>query len=173
MEDKLTTSIVLYGEIEPSDTQSWLNFYNYCIDLAASINFPPNYLGISGESFRSGKILTINRAEKRLLKSLERKEEINSLEIYSLPEDFTTAAFDYNVYICRESDDDPTYLMLTFPSESFDKVYTPELLSQLKNFVDFQGGQVFKMSNLESPLFYASKANPPSVFKTLEVIREF
>ncbi|MGC4378614.1 hypothetical protein WD019_17080 [Fictibacillus sp. Mic-4] len=173
MAEKSTTSIVLYGDIDSSDSITWLEFYNYSLEFAESIGFTPNYLGISGESFKSGKISTIKRTQKRLLTSLEQNESISSISIYSLPENFEVAAFDYNVYICRTNRLQYPHIIITLQSEIFEKIDHKVLVDKLKQFIAFKSGQIFKLSNLESPQIYASKANSLETFKTLEVISDF
>ena len=110
-----------------------------------------------------------------LFRSLTKERLTTSvvLEIYALPTDFTIAGFDYNVYICRNTQLEPSYLILTLPSEIFDNIDYEVLIEELKGFINFEAGQIFKLSNIESPQIYACKANNPSVFKTLEVIYEF
>jgi hypothetical protein len=172
MEERLTTSIVLYGGIDTVDSSVWLGFYHYAVGLIEGLNLNPNYLGITGKSFKSGKITTLNRTQKKLIKSLDEGEGIESLEIYSLPDDFTTAAFDYEVYICRTSQLDPPHLITTFSNHLFDLLDHGAVISKLKEFINFESGQVFELKSLESPQIYASRANSPAAFKSLTIIRD-
>lgn len=172
MQGRLTTSIVLYGDIDPNDSTKWLDFYGGTIELIKSLNLTPNYLGVTGHSFKSGKIATINRVEKKLIKALNNGEEVVSLAIYSLPDDYRIAAFDYNVYISRTRQLGNPHLLATFSTDLFESLSQEKVISQLKQYIDFHSGQVFQLNNLESPQIYASKANSKSVFKSLKVIKE-
>lgn len=67
---EMTTSIILYGEFDKYDTNSWLTFYDYTKRLTKSLSFEPNYVGIIGEEFKSCNVLTVKRIEKRLMNSL-------------------------------------------------------------------------------------------------------
>ncbi|WP_088104234.1 hypothetical protein [Halalkalibacter urbisdiaboli] len=173
MNERVTTSVVLYGEIDSFDSKKWLEFYNYIVRFATSINLAPNYMGVSGVSIKSSKISSLKRIEKKLYTSLANNEEISSVSIYNLPADFEIAAFDYNLYISRTNRLKHSHIIVTLSSEIFEKVEYMGLKEDLKNFIDFKEGKIFRLSNLESPSIYASKANDPSRFKTLEVIYEF
>lgn len=99
---EMTTSIVLYGEIDKCDTNRWIDFYNYSKKIAYELSFEPNYIGLIGEGFKSGKLLTTKRTEKRLLKSLANGSSLSSMALYSLPDEYKQAAFDYNFYLGRD-----------------------------------------------------------------------
>lgn len=58
---------------------------------------------------------------------------------------------------------------MTLPIEIYEKIDYKELIAGLKNFIEFKDGEIFNMYNLESPQLYASKANAPSSFRTLDV----
>ena len=173
MNERLTTSIVLYGEIDSSDSKKWLDFYNYIVDFTTSYNLTPNYMGASAVSIKSCKISPIKRIEKKLYTSIENNEEITSVSLYNLPDEFEIAAFDYNAYICRTNRLTPPHILVTFLNEVFDEVDHTKLTEDMKDFINFEHGEIFKLSNLESPHIYASRANNPSTFKTLEVICKF
>lgn len=159
MVEKLTTSIVLYGKVDSLDSNKWGDFYNYISNFIKSIDLVPNYMAVSRGSVKSSKISSRIRVEKNLYKAIENKEEILSLSLYSLPEDFETAAFDYNAYICRTSRLSYPHIIVTLPIEIYERINHKELIAELKIFLEFKDGEIFNMSNLESPQLYASKAN--------------
>ncbi|SEL29471.1 hypothetical protein [Paenibacillus sp. OK003] len=172
MEERLTTSIVLYGQIEPNNINQWNDFYHISKEIITSLNFKPNYIGISGDSFQGGKLRTLVRTEKKLLKSFEKAEYLESLEIYALPENFTIAAFDYNAYIARSKQVDFDHILATFTSEAYKDLDQERLVDLLRRFIVFESGEIFQLSNLESPQIYASKANALTAFKTLNILNE-
>ncbi|QKS55506.1 hypothetical protein HUB98_03705 [Paenibacillus barcinonensis] len=172
MGERLTTSIVLYGQIEPNDIKQWNDFYLFSKEIITSLNFKPNYIGISGDSFQDSKLRTLVRTEKKLLKSFEKEEYIEALEVYALPQDFTIAAFDYNVYIARSKQVEFDHILATFTSEVFKDLDQERLVDLLKRFIVFKSGEIFQLSNLESPQIYASKANALTAFKTLSILKE-
>ena len=172
MQERLTTSIVLYGDFDSSNSLLWRDFYNYTTGLLESLNVRPNYLGLTGQSFKTGKVSLLNKTHKKLFKALENGEDIVSMAIYSLPEDFKTAAFDYNVYVCRTKQSKHPHLIATFSDDLFETLKYDDVISQLKSFIDFKSGQVFQLKNLESPQIYASRANSLSAFKSLNIFKE-
>ncbi|WP_163538047.1 hypothetical protein [Gracilibacillus sp. YIM 98692] len=146
---EMTTSIVLYGEMDKMDTNKWLKFYKYSKKLSSELSFEPNYIGLIGEDFKSGKVLTIKRTEKRLLKSLSNGSCLTSMELYSLPDDFKQAAFDYNFYLARivnEINHKPSKIILTVPTEMYEIINTDSVISNLKEFIQFKEGEIFELS---------------------------
>ncbi|MFC4323230.1 hypothetical protein [Litchfieldia salsa] len=173
---EMTTSIVLYGEIDEFDTDKWIDFYNISKDLSKKLSFEPNYIGLDGEEFKSGKVLTVKRTEKRLLKSLANRKSLLSMSLYSLPEDFTQAAFDYNLYLGRDKNEDShnqSKIILTIPTEVYRELNTPNIIATLKEFIQFKEGEIFELSRYETPLLYASRLNEIEYFETLKILSTF
>ncbi|WP_145331965.1 hypothetical protein [Paenibacillus xylanexedens] len=170
MEGRLTTSIVLYGKIETDDMSQWQAFYHLSKQIITNLNLEPNYIGISGDFFSSKKIKTLARMEMKLLKSFGDGRDIESLEIYALPENFTVAAFDYDMYISRSKHVAFDYIIATLTSEAYQNVDQEKLVRLLKRCINFDSGEIFELSYLESPVIYATKANAPSSFKTLRIL---
>jgi len=173
-ETDLRTSIALYGKIENEAIQ-WWEWFLFSKELTNKLGYTPNYVGITSKSsFKSGKILELNRATKRLDKSVKENEEICSIDLISLPEMFKQAAFDYFTSMVRYAGPhDPQQITITMPSKDFCHLEDDKIIEKLKQFIIFSTGQIYEMSALESPLFYASKANPPSYYKSLNILREF
>ncbi|MCM3133743.1 hypothetical protein M3629_13180 [Paenibacillus polysaccharolyticus] len=146
MDSRLTTSIVLYGKIESDDMSQWQAFYHLSKQIINSLNLEPNYIGISGDLFSGKKIKTLARMEKKLLKSFENSEDIESLEIYALPENFTVAAFDYDVYISRSKEVVFDYILATFTSEAFQNLDREQLVKLLQQCIDADSAEIFELS---------------------------
>lgn len=171
MAERNTISIVLYGNTS-SKTSDWLKWYEYAINQINGLGFEPNYIGITGKSFNSGKIAPLNQVDKKLRKSFEDGEIIVSIAVYSLPDDFKQAAFDYNVYLSRTTQGKYPHIVLTISGNAHSKFDTNNIIKMLKEHIEFTSGQMFEMSNYESPQFYAAKVNPPDLYKTLKVTQE-
>jgi len=172
--EDLRTSITLYGKIE-DDVMQWWEWFLFSKELTSKLGYIPNYVGITSKScFKSGKILELNRASKRLDKSVKENEEINSIDLYSLPEKFKQAAFDYFTSMVRYAGPhDPQHITISIPSKDFYHLEDENTIERLKQFIIFSTGQIYELSSSESPIFYASRVNPPSYYKTLKLLREF
>ena len=173
---EMTTSIVLYGNIDEFDTDKWSDFYNIAKYLSKTLSVQANYIGIEGEEFKSSKLLTIKRTEKRLLKSLTNGNSLLSMALYSLPDGFTQAAFDYNFYLGRDKNEDShnqSKILLTIPTEVYSEINTPSIICTLKEFIQFKEGEIFELSRYETPLFYASRVNEIEDYETLKILSTF
>ncbi|TQR30405.1 hypothetical protein [Brevibacillus brevis] len=172
MSGKLMTSIVLYGLIRAKEQEIW-EWYQYFLKFNEKLGYPSTHLGIIGDSFKSGKLTTIKRTEAKLSKVLENGENIKTISIYSLPEEFTQAAFDYNTFICMNQSFNHPFVIVSVPSADFINVNMQELIADLQRFIICTEGKVFELSALESPLIYASKVNDDSDFSSLKIIEKF
>ncbi|WP_139015498.1 hypothetical protein [Metabacillus indicus] len=173
---EMTTSIALYGEIDEFDTNKWIEFYRISKELSRNFSFESNYIGLNGEEFKSGKVLTIKRTEKRLLKSLTEGHDLFSMALISLPENFTQAAFDYNFYLGREKNeenDKQSKIILTISSQEFKRINIASIIPALKEFIEFKEGEIFELSRYEVPLFYASKINEMKDYESLKIVSIF
>lgn len=101
--------------------------------------------------------------------SINNNEDIKWLSIYSLPENFTSASFDYNVLITRNKN----YLSIIMNKEVYLNLNLEETLSELKNFIELNYGEIYEMNRSESPLLYASGLNEVSEFETLKILKKF
>lgn len=167
-----TKSIVLYGKIDTSPT-AWLRWYEYSLSFCKEFDIESNYVGITGDSFKSGKIMHRKRVDSRIKKSLINGESISAMTIYSLPESFKQAAFDYHVYLGREAIGKTEHIILTISDDVQLFSTIEKIVDNLKQHIEFESGQVFEMLNSESPQFYAARINPVSVYRSLKVISDF
>lgn len=173
---EMTTSIVLYGEIDEFDTDTWIDFYNISKELSRNLSFESNYIGLDGTEFKSGKVLTIKRTEKRLLKSLIEGNGLLSMALFSLPEGFTQAAFDYNFYLGRDKNEEnrnQSKILLTIPTEEYRRINNASIIATLKGFIQLKEGEIFELSRYETPFLYASKLNETKDYETLKILSTF
>ncbi|HEY9060506.1 MAG TPA: hypothetical protein VIO64_08410 [Pseudobacteroides sp.] len=167
-----TTSIVVYGDIEKNNSK-WVTWFESSIELYRTLDIKANYIGIIGKSFSSGKILQLSRTESRLRKSLDTGEDISSISLYSLPEKFSQAAFDYDAYISRDAIGKHNHIILTLNEKFLTRADINMIIEELRKHINFVNGEVFEMYNTESPQFYAAKIKSASSCKTLNVLKKF
>lgn len=163
-------SLVLYGDIDTS-SNSLLNLITFLQDYCNETGFPVTHYGLIGDSFTSGKILSKKRTERRLKTSIGKKEKIECVSLFSLPLDFSQAAFDYEMYIHIELEPKKQFILFTFPQD-LTIVYHENIIKDLSDFINVEIGEIFEMSVYESPHFYASKINKDSNYESLKIIKK-
>lgn len=169
--DDIITSILLKGDIDPRNSADWKAFYLSAKTIMETINAPPNYVGVTGTSFKSGKVLAMKSVEKRLLTSFEKGEEFRTISLFSLPSDFEYATFDYEVYLGRTLSADRPRILASFSNKTYQNVNVEGLLNEMRKYISFHSGQVFTMSRAENPQVYASGINDNQKhYETLKVI---
>lgn len=112
--------------------------------------------------------MKLSKNEKKVLNEIKSGQEIKYISMFSLPEDFQSASFDYDVMIVRNSQ----FTTVTVNKGDFNKIDEQKLVQLLSKYVNKGQCEIYEMDRYESPLIYASKANPTSFFKTLKIIKE-
>lgn len=148
------------------DSFDWENWYLTSKSIISDLGYKCNYFGINSDHFHSGKVLQLRRGEKRLLNEFKGYNNIEYLQIQSLPADFKTSIFDYEAEIYKY----PDFILLTVNKSDSDKVDIHQFISQMEKYTKVMRWEVFEMSRYEIPPSYAAHDNPVSFFKTLRVI---
>lgn len=167
MNNDIVTSITIYGKIN-DESYTWKKWYEACKKIINLLGYETNYVSIESKKLNAGKVMKLENAEKKLLLEIANEDEIKWISAYSLPNDFVSAAFDYNVLIVRTND----YISLIIAKEDYEKIHEAKLISLLKEHIDITYGEIYEMNRDECPLIYASKANSASSFGTLKIIKE-
>ncbi len=167
MRNDIVTSILLYGEIN-QESQTWERWYESSKKIMSSLGYDSNYASIDSDSKKSGEVTKIDNIEKKILKSINSGDSINWISIYSLPEDFKSAAFDYNMVITRSN----TFVSLTINKDRYKSGDEDRLINILKEYIDFNEGEVFELNRDESPLGYILKANSVDFYETLKIVKK-
>ena len=165
--EKETISITAYGQNIDNDFK-WAEWYEDAKKIIKSLGYEYNYVSIRTKKLNSGKVMKLDRNEKKVLNEIQNGEEINYISLFSLPQDFKSASFDYDVMIVRNF----RFITLIVNKSDFKKIDEEQLLLLLAKYIEGVRVEIYEMDRYESPLIYASKANPASFFKSLNVIKE-
>lgn len=164
--ENTTISITFNGEID-NDNVRWMQWYNDAKKIVRLLGYEPTHVGIGGTAFTSGKVLSISKSEKKILKSLENGDSVYYISLFALPQEYKSASFDYDVLVAR----DDGYITLVMNKSTFNSGQEDEIINILKKYVSVHSGEIYEMDRDEVPLFYAAKDNPPNMFKTLKILR--
>lgn len=164
---KETISITIYGEWFCDDLK-WYEWYEDAKKTIELLGYECNYVGTRTSKLNSGKVMKLSGNEKKVLNEIKSGQEIKYISMFSLPEDFKSASFDYNVMIVRNS----SFITLIVNKDDFNKIDKKNTLQRLSKYVSNGIVEIYEMDRYESPLIYASKANPISSFKTLKIIKD-
>ena len=163
--EELTVSLTLWGKL--LNEHSWNEWYIDVKKIFEMLELNITHLGIDSPRYHSGKVLTVSRKEKEILQSFEEGEFPTSFSCYSLPKDYRTAAFDYNLFILRRED----LITIIMKEEYYDVDKADSFITVLNKYIDMERGQIYEMDISDLPLFYARGANDISFYKTLKVIK--
>lgn len=156
MEEKVI-SITLWGN--GIQKEKWLKWYQDVENLMKRLGYKPTHIGIHSKSFCSGKILTVARKEKEILSTIATGENPSSFSCYSLPKDYRTASFDYNFLCVRREE----YISVIVKEVDYNKLNIKKVISLLKEYINYEYGEIYVMSKEEMPLIYASTRNSDNI----------
>lgn len=133
------------------DSSNWINWYFDVQQLFASFGYDLTHIGITSDTFKSNKILTVSRNEKKLLKAIQGGEIPHCIECYSLKPDYKIAMFDCKI-LCSRSD-----FYITTVINDFDLAEDKEhkILELEKKYFNIEKGEVYYTSDKEVPMIYA------------------
>lgn len=171
---KLMTSIVVYGEID--DTAGlWKKWAIFCTELTQKSTANVEYISIKGDGFNNSNVVKYDNIEQKLSLAISNQKNFESISMYSLPENFKQAAFDYDIYISRVRGKRASYVQVTISNEVIlnEKVNLIDLKEQISKFVNKEKGIIFEMDINEFPPKYIMGKGKDTNFKTLKVFEEF
>lgn len=165
--EKSTISMVLWGNFR---NENWYEWYLDSQNLFSILGYRMTHLGVIGDAFRSKGAVTVARKEKAILAALKRGEKPSSFSCFSLPKDFRTVAYDYDVHLVRDVDENFIFLTINFSdfSEEKEKAFL-ELMG--KHFITAEG-EIYQMDRSETPLMYAFKEGPLDRYQSLRVLKK-
>ncbi|WP_058487060.1 hypothetical protein [Defluviitalea phaphyphila] len=163
----MTVSITLYGEIS-KDPEDWEKWYFDSKKICELLGYQANYFAIIGENIANDRIRTIKRSERKLLKLLKEKEKVDILAVYVIPKNFTSAITDYMVTISRGEN----CVTLVMQKKKYMEIDPNVYIKILNKHINMEYGEIYEMAINEFPEMYASKANDPSFYKTLRIIKK-
>lgn len=165
MDDTMRVFVVR-GSVEPRG-ELWASWLLYAEQLAQNVGFPATHVSVAGESFHSDKVLVLSRLRKKILHAAA-GQAFEWLSLYSLPVDFQTAIFDYEILSSRSLEQ----ASVAVPSNIGAALDGERLLQELTRFVKARSIEVFDMSRREVPALYLSGAQPPESFSTLRILKK-
>lgn len=162
-----TISITLWGNGQIKGR--WLEWYNDVGTIFKELGYKRTHIGMQSKSYVNRKIVTVARKEAQILQLLQAGEKPMSMSCYSLDKEYKQASFDYNIMAVRHS----KYLSLILNKSDSKIIDVNSVVVNLKQYIEFECGEIYQMERNEMPLIYAARANPPDAFKSLKVLDKF
>lgn len=164
--DKNTISITLRGDALKKG--KWIEWYDYISLTILKLGYEKTHIAMESDAYATRKIVTVSRKEKQILQMINEGVQPTCFSIYSLPEDYKIATFDYNILAVRTR----SYFSIIFNQYDFEKIDADNFISTMKSYIEFENGEIYKMDREEVPLIYAAQANSINEYKTLSVLKK-
>lgn len=144
-----TISITLWGTSD--NDYDWLGWYSDMNILAEKLGYKFTHMGVKSDSYDSGKVMTISRKEKEVIRKIASGENPSSMSLYCLPKDYKMAMFDYELLCARREN----YITVVLKEDDFDTSTEQMILSIIKKHIDYKEGEIYLTSRTEVPMIYA------------------
>lgn len=164
--DPIVTSVVLYGNTQDTASE-WLKWYWFAERLLLNNALAVTHLGLDGEEFTGKAVREIRFGKPKMLKSLKKAKHFNAISLYACPRHFQSIAFDFLAMAIRNAD------FVSITADKASSLFDRPLERMLREFIDFERGEIFEMSRREFPLGYIGRLNAPEHYQTLKVIERF
>lgn len=157
--DNTTISITVYGR----PVNDWQMWYQDAKGLFSKLGYDYNYFGAN--IFADGKIKTVSRSEKKLLAVMGEESNLEAVSMFSLPRNFKSASFSYDVMLVRNQE----FITLSLNESDYDKLDETEVVKLFSEYVENPRVEIYELDRYEVPLLYAYKCNSTESFKTLKI----
>lgn len=94
------TSIVIYGEIDDK-TESWKRWVDFSKDIVSRYSSNTAYISIKADGFNNNNVVKYDIIIQKISQAIIDEKSFESISMYSLPDNFEQAAFNYDIYISR------------------------------------------------------------------------
>ena len=162
-----TISITFNGEIS-LDNDVWMEWYNDSKNLIRLLGYEPSHVGILSSSLKSGKVLTLKRSERKVIDSIKKNDVVECVALYSLPDPYNNATFDYNVFVGRDNG----FLTIIMNKRDYNDKIKECIINTLSKYISSKLYEIYEMDRSECPVLYAAKDNPMTSYKTLKIIEK-
>lgn len=160
-------TLAMWGPLR--SMQSWIKWFRFMEEASSALGAPLTHFGIEGAGLGTTNIRPIGKFTK--IEAAIESCSVDWLCGYSLPKDFQTAVFDYNIYMS---------LCSSYVSISTKESFANPLLSDLNEwkrrvstFCSTRKAMLFQMDESECPQMYVSGASPLESFRSIVVLKEF
>ena len=166
MKTKVYT-LAVWGTVQSSDV--WPDWFRFMEGESKVLGAPLTHYGIEGGRLSTKKIRSIDKLLK--IQAELATSDVESLSGYSLPKNFQTAVFDYEIYmiLCE------SYAVISVKEDFAESVLKKPVEWKLKlsRFCSVDKGMLFQMDEDEVPLMYVSGACSQEEFDSMSVLKEF
>lgn len=146
----------------------WAEWFQFMKDSSKLLGSPLTHFGIKGHGLGTKDIRPVDTFQK--IQSRIESSTIDWLSGYSLPNDFQTAVFDYNVHMNRSS----SYVSISAKEDFASALLADPDSWKVKamRFCSFEKGALFQMDESESPLLFVSGSSSQDSFDSLVILSE-
>lgn len=144
-------SITMWGFPEGG----WIEWYSDIKTLMKQLGYENTHIGLMSDHYTSGKLLTVVRKEKEIIKKITEGEIPRSFSCYSLPKEYKIASFDYNIMCERNA----SYMSVIIKESDYDTANECLIVSVMKKYIRLEYGEIYSSIVSEMPLLYAETNN--------------
>ena len=162
----MTKSYTFNGELDRS-FDAWEQWTMDAFSICNVLGYEANYYDVSASDKNSGKARPIAGMQKKMANVKKKNDIITGISIMVLPENYSSAAFDYVICLSRNAN----YITCIINEEYKMNDDEVKIISILKRNIIASSGEIYTLDIYDCPEFYAAKAKSKESFKSLKVIK--
>lgn len=170
--DRKMKSVAVYGSFRESN-KDMLDWFSYAYELMKRLSNNPIYVGIKAKDY-GNKIQHLNRMMlDKIKKNLDEGLNFESIGLYSLPDTYKQAAFDYDIYFSRTANERIKFVQATVRKDLFDENLSVENeIDHLSKYIIKEDYLAFEMNSNEFPPKFIMSRGKDSKYNSLELIHD-
>lgn len=168
--ERIITCASLYGNIKSDiDLSKWyFTVKNNFLKLGKEVDL----LGISSDiTFTTSKLKKARTTEKKLIKCINDNEGFEYISLYSVPDNFTQATFDFEIFSCIVFNNPSSKISFYVNRDISEIPNFYDIINEFRDFLNIEKEFIYQLSGYESPFNFETNFKKHS-FKTLKIIKE-
>jgi hypothetical protein len=168
--DEVMAVFVLWGRLRVENP--WKSWYEFCCDFISSLGLQATHLEVIGGPFKGSSVLQVKRTRRRLQGAFDSRAAFSTLGVYSLPDDFRQAVFDYHVFMLLTAVERPSVFVAT-SSDRMSAIDIDCLHREFSRFVEPTSGELFQSARGDSYLTYIDDGCSREDLDTFRLLQEY
>ena len=160
----MTKSFTFNGTLDTS-YEAWERWIKDALAICDGLGYIANYYSVSLAGEFSGKIHPISGLARKMANTKKKGVVINAITILVLPENFSSAIFDYVITLSRNASH-IHYLTLVINDDYKMNIDEPTVTDVLRGNISADSGEIYEIDIHDCPELYAAKGNSEDYWKS-------
>jgi hypothetical protein len=165
-EQIMTISYTFNGILDTSYA-AWEQWRNDALLLCKELGYEANHYSVSVFGKDIDKVRPIGGLPRKMANIQKKNDVIQEMSIMVLPENYSTAMFDYIITLSRYRDFITAIINQEYEISNKENF----IIDILKRNITAEKGEIYEMDISDCPVFYAGKVNSKEDYESLKILK--